>query len=78
MLGYLATAPDAKVRYQKFKIISNVHSDASYLPEARARSHVAGYYYMGLTSIDGQPIPLNEAVYVFGGILKFVVASATL
>ena len=55
-----------------------MHSDTSYLSEARACSRVAGYYYMGLTPIDGQPIPFNfnGAVYVFGGILKFVVASA--
>jgi hypothetical protein len=57
-------------------MVLNIHSDASYLSEARARSRVAGYFYLGENPVDGQPITLNGAVYVFGGILKFVVASA--
>ena len=31
---------------------------------------------MGLVPKNGQPIPLNGAIYVYSGILKFVVASA--
>ena len=50
--------------------------DASYLPETRAHSRVAGYFYLGENPVDGQPITLNGAVYVFGAILKFVVTSA--
>jgi hypothetical protein len=31
---------------------------------------------MGANPVGGQPITLNGAVYVYGSILKFVVASA--
>ena len=47
-------------------MVLNIHSE---------RSRVAGYFYLGASPVDGQPITLNGAVYVFGGILKFVVAS---
>ena len=57
-------------------MVLNIHSDASYLSKARAQSIVAGYFYLGESPVDGQPITLNGAVYVFGGILKSVVASA--
>ena len=76
LLDYLATLPDANIRYYKSEIISNIHSGASYLSEARSRSQVAGYFYLEAKPVDGQSIPLNRAVYVFRGILKFVVASA--
>ena len=57
-------------------MILHIHSDALYLSKMRARSRVARYFYLGLNQVDGQPILLNRAVYVFGGILKFVVALA--
>ncbi len=37
---------------------------------------MAGYFYLRESPVDGQPITLNGAVYVFGGILKCVLASA--
>ena len=46
ILDYLTTKPDAKIRYHKSKMILNIHSDASYLSKARARSRVAAYFYM--------------------------------
>ena len=57
-------------------MVLNIHSDTSYLSKAKAKSQVAGYYFMGSVPKDGQPIPLNGAIYVYSGILKFVVASA--
>jgi hypothetical protein len=53
-----------------------IHSDASYLSETRARSRVAGHFFLGLTTTDNQPIELNGAIYTLCGILKIVVASA--
>ena len=76
LLDYLATMPDTKIRYHKSEMILNIHSDASYLSESRAQSRVAGYYYMGSNPVNGQPVPLNKAICVLGGIFKFVVASA--
>ena len=45
LLDYLATRPDAKVRFYASKMILNVHSDASYLSKPGARSRVAGVYF---------------------------------
>ena len=42
MLDYLATMSDAKIRYHKSNMVLNIHLDASYLSESRARSRVTG------------------------------------
>ncbi len=76
LLDYLATHPHATVRYHKSDMILNIHSDASYLSETRARSRVAGHFFLGSTPTDNQPIELNGAIYTLCGILKIVVASA--
>ena len=41
LLDYLATHPIAKIRYYASDMVLNVHSDASYLSESRARSRIA-------------------------------------
>jgi hypothetical protein len=76
LLDYCATNPDAKVRFRASDMILNIHSDASYLSATRARSQVAGYFFLGSVPKDNAPIKLNGAILVFCGILKFVVASA--
>ena len=76
LLDYLATHPEAKVRYYVSDMILNVHSDASYLSESRTRSRIAGYFFMGSTPEDGKPIKMNGNTFVNCGILKFVVTSA--
>jgi hypothetical protein len=76
LLDYLATHPEAVVRYHKSDMILNIHSDASYPSEPKARSRVAGYFFLGSKPIDNQPIELNGAIYALCGILKIVVASA--
>eukprot|EP00804_Cyclotella_cryptica_P011793 CCRYP_011361-RA/>CCRYP_011361-RA protein AED:0.17 eAED:0.11 QI:0/0/0/0.8/0.25/0.2/5/0/1137 len=76
LLDYCASNPDAKVQYRAPDMILNIHSDASYLSAPRARSQVAGYYFLGSVPTDDAPINLNGAILVFCGILKFVVASA--
>ena len=57
-------------------MILNIHSDASYLSENRSRTRVAGQFFLGSKPVKDKPIPLNGAILVFCGILKFVVASA--
>ena len=42
LLDYIATHPDAVIRFYPSAMILNIHSDASYLTEPRARSRVAG------------------------------------
>ena len=57
-------------------MVLNIHSDASYLSETRARSRVAGQFLLSRKSDPTKPILLNGALYIMCRILKFVVASA--
>jgi hypothetical protein len=75
-LDYLATHPDATIRYRASDMIMNVHSDASYLSESDARSRACGHFFMGWSPDDGDPIKLNGAFFTLCAILRFVVASA--
>ncbi len=47
MLDYLATKPDVTVQFVASNMVLNVHSDASYLSKAGAKSRVAGYFFLG-------------------------------
>ena len=47
LLNYLVTHPDVTLRYWTPDMILNIHSDVSYLSKAKAKSQVAGYYFMG-------------------------------
>ena len=46
-LDYMATHPDAKIRYRASDMVLNVHSDASYLSAPNARSRAGGYVFLG-------------------------------
>ena len=72
-MDYFATHPHATIRYYASEMILNIHSDASYLPESRARSRTAGHFFLGSIPKKSEPIPLNGAIYVHSGIIKFVV-----
>ena len=63
LLDYLTTRPSATVRYHASEMVLNIHSDASYLSETRARSRVAGYYFMGGVPKNGQLITLNGNIF---------------
>ena len=76
LLDYLATLPNAEVRFYASTIVLNVHSDASYLSEPGAKSRAAGVYFMGDVPQDEKPILLNGNIFVVCGMLKFVAASA--
>ena len=56
-------------------MILNIHSDASYLSEPRARSRASGHYFLGSKLEPNKPIVLNGAVHTLCQILKFVAAS---
>ena len=45
LLDYVATHPDAKIRYRASEMILQIHTDASYLSEPKARSRSAGHYF---------------------------------
>jgi hypothetical protein len=67
---------DAKIQFHASNMIMNIHSDASYLLEAKARSRACGHFFMGWMPKDDEPIRLNGAFYVSANIMRFVVALA--
>ena len=77
LLDYLCTHKDATIRFVKSDMILNVHSDASYLSEPRARSHIGGIFFLGSNPLTHQPIQLNGPIHVSASnICKFIVVSA--
>ena len=70
------THPDATIRYCASQMILQVHTDALYLNEPKARSTARGHYFLGDALTPGKPIKLNRAVHVLCVILKHVAASA--
>ena len=69
-LDYLATHPDAKIRYFASDMLLQIHSDAAFMNETRARSTAGGHYFLGKPIHPKRPIFLNGAVHtmckVFG------------
>jgi hypothetical protein len=47
ILDYLATCPDATIRYHASDMILHIHSDASYLSVSNARSRLGGLFFLG-------------------------------
>ena len=85
LLNYCATHPNATVRYHASDMILHVHSDASYLSEAKARSRAGGYFFLSSLAADtttapdpnSVPPPINGSVHVHCSIIQSVMASAT-
>jgi len=76
LLDYLATHPDATIRYKASDMILNIHSDASYLSEPKAQSRAVGYFFLGWLPKEGSPIKINGAILTLCTFLKFVASSA--
>jgi hypothetical protein len=76
LLDYLAHNADAIVRFHALDMILNIHSNALYLSEAKARSRACGHFFMGWMPQNGDLIQLNGAIHVSTTIMQFVVASA--
>ena len=76
LLDYLATHPNAIIRFYPSDMILQIHSDASYISEPQARSTAGGHYFIGHHPKDSQPIQLNGAIYSLCTVLKHVAASA--
>jgi hypothetical protein len=47
MLDYLATHPDATIRYHASDMILHIHSDTSYLSVSHTRSRLGGLFFLG-------------------------------
>jgi hypothetical protein len=76
LLDYLAENANATVCFYASDMILNIHSDASYLSEAKACSRACGHCFMGWMPADGAPIFLNGAFHMNTAVMWFVVASA--
>jgi hypothetical protein len=48
LLNYLASNQDAKVCFHASDMVMNIHSDASYLLETKARSRACGHFFHGM------------------------------
>jgi hypothetical protein len=74
LLDYLATHPDATIRYHASELILHIHSDASYLSVSNARSRLGGLVFCGDKS--PQEDNLNGSILNLASVIKNVVASA--
>jgi hypothetical protein len=73
LLDYVAMQPDFILIYEKSDMVLAVHSDASYLSEAVARSREGGHFFMS-SNIKGPPD--NGAIINTSTIIKSVMSSA--
>jgi hypothetical protein len=74
LLDYLATHPDAIIRYHKSDMILHIHSDASYLSISHARSRLGGLFYCGNKPLQADK--LNGSILNAASVIKNAVASA--
>jgi hypothetical protein len=73
-INYLATHPDATIRYHAADMILHIHSDASYLSVSNARSRLRGLLFLGNKPPDQDK--LNGSILNVSVVIKNVVASA--
>jgi hypothetical protein len=74
LLDYLATHPDATIRYHASDMILHIHSDASYLSVSNARSRLGGLFFLGNKTPNQDK--LNVCILNVASVIKNVVASA--
>jgi hypothetical protein len=75
LLDYLATHPDATIRYHASDTILHIHSDASYLSVSNARSRLGGLFFLGSRPPPEQ-YKLNGSILNVAAVIKNVVAYA--
>jgi hypothetical protein len=74
LLDYLATHPDATLRFHASDMILHIHSDASYLLVSTTRSRLGGLIYLGYNPPNEEK--LNGSILNVASVIKNVVASA--
>ena len=86
LLNYVASHPDAKLRYYASDTVLWIDSDASYLSEAKSRSTCAGYHFALVKPRDpatppqpndAEPMHNNAPVFIMCNIMKEVVSAAS-
>ena len=75
LLDFVATYPNSALTYTSSDMILHVHSDASYLSAPKARSRVAGYFHLTLSTHDQNPL-FNAPIHVESKVLRHVMSSA--
>ena len=75
LLDYLATHPDAKIRYWQSDMRLLIDSDASFLMEWDAKSNYGGYFYLRWNQNDDEPQKINRAVNFSASLLPLVAIS---
>ena len=70
LLDYVATHPDATVRFYASDMVLNLHSDASYLSESGARSRAGGYFYLSGAPQPSATPSFNGAIFILSQIIK--------
>jgi hypothetical protein len=81
LLNYAATHPEATILYRASDMILHIISDASYLSAPKARSRLAGYFFLSVNTATppGEiepPPPFNAPILINATIIKSVVSSA--
>ena len=80
LLDFVATHPEATLRYHASDMILHVDSDAAYLVLPNAKSRIGGYFYLSSTpptNVNSNPKPMKNApILIECSSLKHVVASA--
>jgi hypothetical protein len=74
LLDYLATNPDAAIRYHASDMILHIHSNDSYLSVSNARSRLGGLFFLVKKSPE-QDTP-NGSILNVAAVIKNVVTSA--
>ena len=74
LLDYLATHPNAAIRYHASDMILAFDTDASYLSEMDGKSRASAYYYM---TQKGNRSFNNGAIDILSTIIKHVMSSAS-
>ena len=72
LLDYLATHPDAKIRYWQSEMILLIHSDTLFLVEWDAKRNYRGYFYLGWNQNDDEPQKIYGAVKISASLLPLV------
>jgi hypothetical protein len=75
LLDYCSTHPESTIRYFASDMQLEIHSDASYLSETKAKSRIGGYFYVSnKTSSPKKPLS-NGPLFCHTTVLKHVVSS---
>jgi hypothetical protein len=74
ILDYLATHPDATIRFYASDMILHIHSDSSYLSVPKERSRLGRIFYLGYNPPNGDK--RNGSILNLASVIKNMVASA--